>query len=317
MLDTAFYFILNMSISSCFIIAALLVIRQIRPLPRRVVYPLWLLAFFRLVVPFGLPTRWSLFNFTGGLVKRLITVESIAQGASSVYDSVQWSAMNYIGAAEQYIPVEYRTQSLRNVFTTGAFIWVIIAAAAIIAATVLYLLTNRELKQAILLKDNLFHSDMLISPVLTGLLRPKIILPLSLDPDSREAEMIIAHENVHKDRLDNLWRLFGIVVTCLHWFNPLAWVMLKYYLKDMELSCDEAVIKRYSDEERKVYAGTLLHFAQEQRTLISTAFGQSGVKVRIVNILNYKRMTLFGAVASLLFILAISIVLLTNPQLRG
>ena len=313
----AFYFVLNMSISSCFIIAALLAIRQIRPLPRRVIYPLWLLAFFRLVVPFGLPTRWSLFNFTGGLVKRLITVENIAHGASPAYDSAQWSAMNYIGAAEQYIPVEYRTQSLRNVFTTGAFIWVIIAAAALIAAAILYSLTNRELKRAILIRENLFHSDMLISPVLSGLLRPKIILPHSLDPDSREAEMIIAHENVHKNRLDNLWRLLGIAITCLHWFNPLAWVMLKYCLKDMELSCDETVIRQYSDEERKVYAGTLLRFAQEQRTLVSTAFGQSGVKVRIVNILNYRQMTFVGAVASLLFILAITIVLITNPQIRG
>jgi len=317
MLDTVFYFILNMSIASCFVIAALLLIRQIRPLSRRVVYPLWAFAFFRLIVPFTLPTRWSLFNFTGGLVKRLITIETITQGVVSIPEYDSFYTMNFIGAAEQYAPIEYRTESLRQVFTTASMVWIIITAAMLLTAIILYMLTRKELTRAVHIKDNLYSSDMLLSPMLSGIIRPKIILPVSLDPDSAECRMILAHEHIHKLRLDNLWRLFGICIACLHWFNPFAWVMLKSFFTDMEQSCDETVISNYNDEERKAYAGTLLRFADEKRLLVSTAFGRSGVKVRIVNVLNYKKLTLAGAVVSTLFLLVITVVLLTNPQLRG
>ena len=324
MLNTVFYFILNMSIASCFVITALTLIRRIRRMPGRLIYPLWALAFFRLVMPFTLPTSWSLFNFTGGLVKRLVTIETMTRGTAPVPDLAaaptdpgMWSMMNSIGAAKQYVPVEYKTESLRQVFATGAVIWAIIAAAALITAAVLYSLTRRELNQAIRIRDNLFRSDMLLSPVLTGLIHPRIILPASLDPDSEDGKMILAHENTHKARLDNLWRLLGICITCLHWFNPFAWIALKSFLTDMELSCDEAVIRKYGIEKRKAYAGALLRFAEKDRILVSAAFGRSGVKVRMVNILNYKRLTLLGIAVSSLFLFAVAAVLITNPQLRG
>jgi beta-lactamase regulating signal transducer with metallopeptidase domain len=93
--------------------------------------------------------------------------------------------------------------------------------------------------------------------------------------------------------------------------------MLKAFFTDMELSCDEKVIDKMSIEERKSYAGTLLRFAEDQQVLVSTAFGQSGVKVRILNVLNYKRLTVIGVVASSLFLLILTVALITNPQLRG
>ena len=317
MLGTVFYFILNMSIASSFVIAALLLIRQIRPLPRRIVYPLWALAFFRLVMPFTLPTNWSLFNFTGGLVKRLVAFETVVQGAVPMPESGYIWTMNFVAVAERYAPIEYRTELLRQVFTTASAIWAIIAAAMLLTACVLYMLTRKELKVAVRIRDNIYRSDMLLSPVLTGLFRPKIILPDSLDPDCAEGKMILAHENIHKLRLDNLWRLISICITSLHWFNPLSWIMLKAFFTDMELSCDEEVIRKYDSEGRRVYAETLLSFAEGKRLLISTAFGRSGVKVRIVNVLNYKRLSIIGAVASSLFLLAITVVLITNPRFRA
>ena len=317
MLDTVFYFILNMSIASCVVIAALLILRRIRPLPRRVVYPMWALALFRLVVPFTLPTSWSLFNFTGDLVKRLITIETVTQGTPPITESARLWAMNMIGAAESYAPVEYKTESLRQIFTTASAVWAVIAAAMLLTAVVLYLLTKKELKRAVHIKDNLYRSDMLLSPVIAGVFRPRIILPATLDPDSAEGRMILDHERVHKRRLDNVWRLLGICVTCVHWFNPLAWIMLKSFFTDMELACDETVIKKYGAEERKAYAGVLLRFAEDKRVLVASSFGRSGVKVRIVNVLNYKKLTLIGAVASALLLALVAAALITNPQLRG
>ena len=315
MLSTVFYFVLNMSIASCFVIAVLLLIRQIKPLPRRVVYPLWALAFLRLVLPFTLPTRWSLFNFTGSLVKRLITIETLTQGTALTPESESLMAMNFIGAAEQYLPVVYKTETLRQVFTTASMIWVVVALAMILTAVILYMLTRTELKKAVHIRDNLYRSDMLLSPVLLGIFRPRIVLPVSLDPDSVEGRMVLAHENVHRCRLDNLWRMLAIFVTCLHWFNPFAWIMLKLFLTDMELSCDETVIRSYNPDERKVYAGALLRFAEEKGFLVSTAFGRSGLKVRIVNVLNYKRLTLVGVVTSSLFLIVVAVALITNPTM--
>jgi beta-lactamase regulating signal transducer with metallopeptidase domain len=227
-----------MSIAACIVIAALLLIRQIRFLPKRVVYPLWGLAFYRLIMPFSLPTSWSLFNFTGGLVKRLITVETFTYQINStpgpnldpfrifnnatfpvvqnqISSSRDLYMMNSIGAAQQYSPIMYKTETLRQVFTTGAVIWAIIAIAAIIAAVILYSLTHKELKKAVHIKDNLYRSDMLLSPIITGLIRPRIILPASLDPDSEEGVMILAHETIHKKRLDNLYAL-AVFIGSIH-----------------------------------------------------------------------------------------------------
>lgn len=318
-MDNVFYYILNMSLSSILVIAALMLVRQIKPLPRRIVYPLWILAFFRLIFPFALSTRWSLFNYTGKLVKRLITVETIIQDTAPIQGLDKWSTMNMIGAAQRYAPIEYKTESLNWIFTISSYIWAIIAIAALIAACVLYFLTKSELKKAILIRDNIYRSDMLLSPVLTGIIRPKIMLPEGLDPDSPEGSMVLAHENIHRKRLDNLWRIIAITIACVHWYNPIVWLMVKTFLTDMELSCDEMVMAegKYGLEERKAYASALLSFSEDKRLLVSTAFGQSGVKVRIVNVLNFKRLTLIGAVASAIFLLVLALVLITNPGIGG
>ncbi len=307
MLDTVFYFILNMSIAACFVIAVLLLVRRMR-FPRKVMYLLWGIAFLRLVMPFAFAASWSLYNITGGVVQRLITLQEI----TGVAGGENLLVMNMIGAAEQYAPLTYRTETLRQVFVTASLVWAIIAAALVITLIVLYRLTRKELRGAEHVRDNIYRSEMLLSPVIIGVFRPRIIIPPSLDPDSEEGRMIIAHERTHQRRLDNLWRLIAIVITCLHWFNPLCWVMLKSFLTDMEHACDEAVVRGYDAERRKKYAGLLLNFAQN-RMLISTAFGSSAVKVRIVNVLNYKKLTLMGALASAAFILTVAAVLLTNP----
>jgi beta-lactamase regulating signal transducer with metallopeptidase domain len=316
-METIFYFILNMSLASCFVIAALLLIRLVRPLPGRFIYPLWALAFIRLVIPFSLSTPWSIFNFTGGLVKRLITVETITKSVSAAPGPEKWAAMNMLGAAQRFMPIEYKSESFRQFFYTCSILWAIAAAAAILAACILHFLTASELRKAVRIRENLYRSDMLLSPVMTGVLRPRIIFPPGLDPDSPEGVMVLAHENIHRRRLDNLWRTLAIGVVCIHWFNPLAWVMLKAFFADMELSCDEAVIRknRYGAAERKAYAQTLLRFAEDKRFLISAAFGSSRVKIRIVNVLDYRRLTVMGAVVSFVFLLVLALILLTNPSL--
>jgi beta-lactamase regulating signal transducer with metallopeptidase domain len=114
--------------------------------------------------------------------------------------------------------------------------------------------------------------------------------------------------------MDNLWRVAAIVIVCFHWFNPFAWLLLKYFFQDMELSCDEKAIRNLKPAERKHYAEALLRFAGDKGFVVSTAFGKSNVKVRIVNVLNFKKLTTIGIVTSILFLLVISLLFITNPS---
>jgi len=316
MLGTIFYCVLNMSIAACIVIAVLLVVRRIKPLPKRVIYPLWALALIRLAIPFSPPTGWSLFNYAGTLVKRVVSLDAIAQIQTQAQTQPPGNLvmMNFIGAAEQYAPVAYKTEALSRVFASASAIWAIVTISMLMTAIVLHALTRKELAKAASAGNNVYRTDMLLSPVVTGLIRPRIILPAALCEGSAEYRMILAHEHVHIRRRDNLWRGVGIAIACFHWFNPMSWIMLRAFFMDMELSCDEAVIRDYAPEERKAYAGTLLRYAEDKRQLVSSAFGRSGVKLRITGVLNYRKLSIIGAAASSLLLLIIAIALLTNPR---
>ena len=148
-----FYIVLNMSIVSCVVIAVLFLLRLIKPIPRRYIYPLWALAFFRLVMPFTLTSGLSLFNFTGGLVKRLVDVETITRGAVSAPASVDLMMMNMIGAVNRYDPIAYKTGSLRQIFTVSSAVWAVVAAGALIAVCLMYSFTYKELKRRFMSKE--------------------------------------------------------------------------------------------------------------------------------------------------------------------
>ncbi|MDR1640650.1 MAG: M56 family metallopeptidase [Clostridiales bacterium] len=313
MLHGIFYIAINMSAAASVAMAALFLARLVKPVPRRIIYPLWLIALFRMIIPFAPGTSWSLFNFTGGLVKRTVSIESLF--GKGLFAPKNLMVINALGAASSYSPIEYKTESLRRIFEIGSQVWITVAAAAFLTVIALYAFTQKELKKAVRIRDGLYRCDMLLSPMLVGVLRPKVIIPQNLDPDSLEGQMALAHEAVHQRRLDNLWRVVAVFTCCLHWFNPLAWLSLKAFFADMELSCDEAAIKKLGEGKRKAYASALLRFAEGKRTLVSSAFGCSGVRVRIVNILNYKKLTILGSVASALFLLAIAAALATNPEL--
>jgi len=313
MLNTVFYYVLNMSINACFIILFMLLLRNIRAIPRTFVYGFWSVAFIRLLVPFAISSPFSLFNFTGNLIKRIISVDTIITEFEKV--PFDLSTTNAIGAAKDYFPVTYKTTQIRDIFVVSSNIWLIGVLVSLLTAVILYAFTRAELKKAIRIRDNIYSSPMLMSPVLVGIIKPKIILPSTFDPDCSSAEYVIAHENVHKKRLDNLWRMLGITIVCLHWFNPFAWILLKYFFADMELSCDEKIVKNYDTAKRKEYANTLVNFAEDKKLLMSAAFGKTTVKVRVINVLNYRRMTTIGASVSILFLLAIAAALITNPHL--
>lgn len=297
--DQLFYWVLNMSITAGIAGIPVLLLRRVKRLPRFVPYMLWAVPLIRFWVPFGITSRYSLMNLLA-----LLTGHTSAVG-----DRGYASAMNSILAAESYDPFVYKSQLLQQVFFVAGLVWLVVFAAAVIASVTLYFAAKSEVKNAVLYRDNVYLSDKVTAPAVYGIIRPKIILPASVP--QKDMEYILLHERVHIRRRDNLLRVAAIVTVCLHWFNPLAWIFLRCFLADMELSCDEKVLKTCGCEKKKEYALALLG-VQEKKTVFVSAFGGAKTRVRIESILSYKKMTLVSLLCCAVLVAATAAVLLTN-----
>jgi len=305
--DTVFYTVLNMSITASFIGFLIIILRKVKLIPSLGVYSLWALVLLRLIIPFYLSSSISLMNLTGLLIKKVVRVDTLLKG------DINLTLSNTVGAANTYFPVTYKTEQLKTVFEIAAFVWIVGAVGAILAVAILYYLTSSELRNAILVKDNIYCSEMVQSPLVYGIFRQRIIIPRDYIDKKEQLEYMLLHEAIHVRRHDNLIRAIAIFTACIHWFNPFVWIFMKLFIDDMELTCDTKAVKPLSMEARKQYAQTLINVSSRQQIFMSTAFGKSNVKVRVMNVMTYKKLSIFALAATLIFVVAISAILLTNP----
>jgi len=298
-----FYWVLNVSILGAAAGIIVLLLRRIRALPRFGVYMLWALPLIRLWMPVGLANKYSLLNFISQYGTRTVVVWEPRPGLP------EFTMTNSLQAATQYFPIEYKTDLLKDIFNVAGMAWVIIAAAAILCSILLYILTKSVLKGAEHIKENIYRSDKVLSPAVYGIIKAKIILPA--DIADTDIEYVLAHERTHIRRFDNLWRVVAVLTACIHWFNPLAWAFLKCFLTDMELACDAGVLKRLSGDARKEYSLALLS-CSSGKTYYASAFGGSKTRLRIENILSYKRLTLLSGMCFAALFIIIAVTLITN-----
>ena len=291
-----------MSIIATFMGLLVLLIRRFKGIPRRILVFLWAVPFIRMCFPLGINSRYSLLTLISKFTTRTVTV-------SKPSNSIELSATNTLMQAESYSPFTFKDNLVSNIFAVAGLIWIIGALAIIIALTILYVGTKREIKDATPIGKNVFISGKVVSPAVYGIFRPKIILPESYS--ERDLTYILQHERTHIRRADNLWRLLGFMAAAIHWFNPFSWIFLKAFLSDLELACDESAVARYSTDERKAYATALLDCTQSKSLFVS-AFGGAKVRMRIENVLSYKKMTAVSACGFTILILAIMYTLLTN-----
>lgn len=306
-ISSAFYFLLNMSIVATFIGVVLLFLRTIKRIPRNIVYLLWSLVFVRLVIPFAIPSKASVLNLSRHLIKKVIILPL------SEPDNFHISLSNYVGAAERYYPIMYRSDNLKAVFEAAVLVWIAGVVMAVLTAIVLYSLSASEFRRAWKLKDNIYVSDKVDSPIVFGIFRQRVIIPSGIDETSSDLKYILLHEQVHMKRFDNLIRLVAIFTACLHWFNPFIWMFLKLFLNDMEITCDLKATSILSKEEKKKYAQALVNMSSGQRVFLSVAFGKNIVRTRVLNVLRYERLSMFATVILTFFVLAIVVALMTNP----
>ena len=295
-----FYWVFNMSVSATLVGAVVMLIRLIKPIPRRFVRILWAAPYLRFLLPFGVNSPFSLMALLDSA--RIKTVVVYQSG------DIGLTMKNTISAADSYFPIVYKTDLLKKIFEVSSAIWLTVALAGAIALTLIYIVTMRELRGAEN-ADGIYYSDKVTSPALYGVLRPRIILPTYLK--GRDNSFILMHERAHIRRGDNFFRVAAIAVTVVHWFNPFAWIFLKLFLADTELACDESVLKKCGEDRAKEYAHALVDF-EEEKNLFASAFGGAKVRLRVKNILSYKNLTWASAVGFSALAASIIAVLVTN-----
>lgn len=302
MLGDIFYWLLSMSVAAAITGLLILPLRMIRKLPRRVAIWLWVIPFLRMTVPVGMGSPYSLMSLLSRFATKTVVIYQPVEG-------LDFSMMNYVTAADSYFPIIYKVNLLERVFEVAALIWIIGFVAIVLVLCVVYVTTLHEMKDAENWKDTVYLSPKITTPAVYGICKPRIILPASWA--ERDLEFVLLHENAHIRRGDNLWRAVGFFVAAIHWFNPLAWVFLKLFLSDLELSCDERVLAGLELGRRKDYALSLLD-SKEQSNVFASAFGGARIRTRIENILSFRKMTWFSATVFAGLVAVIAYVLLTN-----
>lgn len=304
MLSAVFYWILNMSIIGAVTGLIVLGLRRIRAIPSQIVYFLWIIPFIRLWIPIAFTNQYSLMSLLSRLGARTVAVGDNGKDLSL-------TTMNTVKAAESYNPIIFENNTLRLIFTIGAVVWATVFAALLLVLLIMYHRAKAQTGDSVHLYKNVYESNRITSPAVYGVFRPKIIVPKGMP--SQDLSYAVLHETAHISRGDNFFRCAALLTACFHWFNPMVWIFLKYYLADMELACDAKVMAKLDEKERKLYAASLLNCLAPVGILVpASPFGGAKIKVRIENILSYTKLTAASCVCFMLLLAAIAVVLLTN-----
>lgn len=296
--------VLEMSGKACVVIAAVMLARLILArAPKKYSYFLWSLVALRLCVPFSISTGFSIFGiknlFSGGNAQTVIT-DPVPQ--TIVPDTMPGIGTQDVIARPGNDPVISVSSGITLTQVLVA-VWLCGIIAMLVYGITSYVLIKRRMTTATRLEGNVFCSENVLSPFALGFIRPKIYIPYGLDDVIREK--IIAHEKYHIRRLDHLAKPFAFLLLAVHWFNPLCWLAFNRMSLDMEMSCDEKLLRAQGDEEmKKIYTKALLSFASNRRFPAPgpVNFNESGnAKKRISNSLNYKKPRVWVSVLAYLF----------------
>lgn len=309
MMDKFFLQIINMSITSTYVILVIIAIRFfLKKAPKIFSYGLWLIPFLRLIFPFSFESIFSLIS-----ISRQTIPEDIIYTQTPQIESGIRAIDNTVNRVLPAPIVEASVNPMQIWIRIGSIIWVIGILVLLVYSIYSTLRLSKKLKGARPLYDNIYRIDNIKTAFVFGLINPKIYLPNNLSKN--EESYIIKHEETHIKRMDHISKFAAFLIVSIHWFNPLVW--LAYYLmgEDMELSCDEAVIKEMGYAIKKDYSNSLLSLSIGKRIIGGSpiAFGENNTKGRIKNILNYKEPKFWVIIVAIIVLIALGVGLLSNP----
>ena len=311
-MDDVFLKIMNLSISASWLILAVLVLRVVlKKAPKWVMPLLWGVVALRLVCLFSIESALSLIPSAETIPSEIVTeTREPVLYEQATLDIVTNPTLP--SAAE--VPVGVSRQQAQVDFNIYSVLWLAGMAALLVHALVSAGKLKRKLATAILLRDNIYESEFVDSPFVFGVVKPNIYLPMHMDEGT--AAHVIAHERAHLARRDHWWKVLGYLVLALHWFNPLVWVAYILFCRDIELACDERVVKGLDGAARADYSQALLSCAAPKRAVAACplAFGEGNIKTRVKSALHYKKPAFWVAAAAVLAVVIMAVCFLTNPK---
>lgn len=311
-MDDVFLKLVNLSISASWLILAVLVLRVVlKKAPKWVMPLLWGVVALRLVCLFSIESALSLIPSAETIPSEIVTeTREPVLYEQATLDIVTNPTLP--SAAE--VPVGVSRQQAQVDFNIYSVLWLAGMAALLVHALVSAGKLKRKLATAILLRDNIYESEFVDSPFVFGVVKPNIYLPMHMDEGT--AAYVIAHEHAHLARRDHWWKVLGYLVLALHWFNPLVWVAYILFCRDVELACDEKVVKGLDGAARADYSQALLSCAAPGRAVAACplAFGEGNIKTRVKSALHYKKPAFWVAAAAVLAVVIVAVCFLTNPK---
>ena len=310
-----------------------------RKYPKKYSYCLWAIVGIRMVFDLPLSSRFSLFNLFQPFEKSTKSVRTISQQVSNAAVEHQASAMvqnfeSAVGNAAASSVDTSTTTAAQMVLNVLFFVWITGIIGMLLYGIYSYVKCRKLVRTAVILEKSLsvykpltrsenekqksqrttcvWECDQIPSPFVLGIFCPNIYIPFRME--EQQQQYILAHECCHIRRLDPLWKMFSFVLLAVYWWNPLVWLAFFYMVRDMEMSCDEAVIASFGNEIKKGYSESLLSFAMERHpySFAPVAFGEGDAGKRIKNVLNFKKPHTWVAVIAAILIAVVAVVCLTN-----
>ena len=304
--------VVSMSLTASLVILAICAARLLlRQAPKKFSYWLWAGAAFRLVCPFSFPAAFSLL--------------ALAPAAQTVAETGPLTEVSYlpgaglpeaapgVGAADAVLPQAAGAGQALGLWEVLGLVWLLGAAALVIGALAAYLRVKGQVATAVKFAHNVYECGAFRSPFVLGFFRPKIYIPFGLEP--RQREHVLCHESAHIQRRDYLIKPLGFLLLAIHWFNPLVWLAFHLMSRDMEMSCDEKVLAQLGEEARREYSLSLLSIGSRRRFPAPNplAFGETGVKERVVNVMKFRRAKRWVTVAAAVAVVAVTAACAANP----
>lgn len=303
--------LLNMSISACWIILAVILLRLIlKKSPKNIRCIMWALVAFRLICPFSIESVLSLIPSTEVFPAEIFRAEGSQLSNNAVLDIVTNPV--YSSDVTYELPNSIDRVQFKIMYATLA--WFIGMGIMLLYAVISYIRLYIKIREAIPHKDNIYICDQISTPFILGIFRPKIYLPSYMS--EADAKYVTAHEKAHLKRLDHIWKPLGFAILTVHWFNPAVWLAYILFCRDIELACDEKVIKELGTDSKKAYSNALISCSAPKYTIAAypLAFGETDIKGRIKSVLSYKKPTLWIIIISVISCIAVAVCFVTNPS---
>ena len=311
-MNELFLKIINMSISASWLVLAVLILRFVlKKAPKWINVLLWGIVAIRLICPFSFESTLSLIPSaeTIPLNIGMDTTPTINSGISAINNAVN----PIIGQSNT--PMAGASVNLLQI-TIGIYeyIWIFGMIALALYTAISYWRLCRKVDTAVRYKDNIFQSENVSFPFVLGIIKPRIYLPFKMN--GQYLEYVVAHEQAHICRKDHWWKPLGFLLLMIHWFNPLMWLAYVLLCRDIELACDEKVIKELGNEQRGDYTQALVACSVNRRMIVACplAFGEVSVKERVKSVMNYKKPAFWVIIISVIVCVGVAVCFLTNPK---